>query len=223
MLPSGPNRLPSSPAQALNARFASYSSHQSFGGGGEGSSSTAPGYTTSSDPPAFFSQSPLPVSPTPTPPQLPGRRLPSIPQHPSDSHPPSSYHGYFPVPPAHPPELSSFHSSASLPPPPQHHDYQRHNSWEDEEQERSVALALSIEEMRLSENEQREQSRAQREREEIKLAEEASLREHLQGRQNQASWETWEIGRGNGTYDGLGSSSYYHTVRPTSEGRRGRS
>lgn len=81
-----------------------------------------------------------------------------------------------------------------------------------------------MEEMRLSENEERERRRAQREREEIKQAEEASLREHLKGRQNLASWETWEIGRGNGTYDGLGSP-YYHTVslRVKEGGLRGRS
>lgn len=70
-----------------------------------------------------------------------------------------------------------------------------------------------MEEMRLNDRAQRERERDEREREQLRQAEEESLRDHLQQRQNSTSWETWEVGRGNGTYDGLaGPSSYYHTV-----------
>lgn len=197
--PSGPNHLGSlSRAEALNARFAAYSSHASTSS-----------YLASPSPSPSLQHAYV-ESPTfldPTPPLPPVRRLPPLPvsdQHPFLSHAPSSYH--FPTtspPPPQPPEPSF---STSLPPPePQGH---RQTSWEDEERERDIALAKSVEEMRLNEQDRRE-------REQIRRAEEESLKDHLRERQTAGSWETWEVGKGNGTYDGLGGggqSSYQHTV-----------
>lgn len=163
-------------------------------------------------PPPPLAESPLVSTPT----SPPRRRLPQIPVAPP---PPSAYVPPTNLPPAHPPErrASTYYAPYSAPPLPTkdaQHDSQS-QGWDNEQREREIAIARSMEEMRLNDHAERERAREQREREQIRQAEEESLRDHLRSRPNQQSWETWEVGRGNGTYDGLangGPSSYYHTV-----------